>query len=134
MNSTASNPLEALQQKLESRQATIAVVGLGYVGLPLAVELARAYRVIGFDIDAERVDQIRRGHDASREVDSAELAAAADNLSLTHREQDMAPASVYIIAMPTPIDAARRPDLAPLLGARASVGRPMAPGHVVLID
>src|SRR5690625_2506161 len=98
MNPSASNPLEALQQRLESRQATIAVVGLGYVGLPLAVELARAYRVIGFDIDAERVDQIRQGHDASREVDSTELATAADSLSLTHREADMAQAAVYIIA------------------------------------
>src|SRR5690625_1014126 len=134
MNPSASNPLEALQQKLESRQATIAVVGLGYVGLPLAVELARAYRVIGFDIDAERVDQIRQGHDASREVDSTELATAADNLSLTHREQDMASASVYIIAMPTPIDDARRPDLAPLLGASASVGRQLAPGNVVIYE
>lgn len=87
----------------------IVVVGLGYVGLPLAVALARSFDVTGLDIDQSRVDQLRAGHDRTDEVDDAALAAST--LSFASAPGDCAPADVYIVTVPTPVDADNRPDL-----------------------
>jgi UDP-N-acetyl-D-galactosamine dehydrogenase len=112
---------------------TIAVVGLGYVGLPLVVEFGKLGRTIGFDIAQEKVDQCRRGVDPSRELDDAELAAAV------HAEYHSDPASlaqadVIIVAVPTPVDEAHIPDFSPLIGASTSVGRHMKKGAIVVFE
>ena len=95
---------------------TIAVIGLGYVGLPLAVEFGKSRRVIGLDINAGRIDALRVGHDATLEVSKDEL-ATSDQLTFTSDPADLAVASIYIVTVPTPIDAHKRPDLTPLLKA-----------------
>lgn len=99
----------------------IIVVGLGYVGLPLAVALARRFEVVGLDIDAARVEELRRGHDRTDEISAAALAASG--LVLTSEAADCAGADIYIVTVPTPVDAQNRPDLRPVIGASHSVGR-----------
>ena len=117
----------------ENQQVTIAVIGLGYVGLPLAVAFSRRHRVLGFDINQQRVDELRAGHDRTREVPSEELATAS-GLEFTSRLEDIADASVYIVSVPTPIDAHRRPDLTPLLKASELVGRVLKKGDLVIYE
>src|SRR4051794_8799075 len=93
----------------------IVVIGLGYVGLPLAVALARHFETIGFDIDQGRVGELRDGYDRTREVDPQELAQTS--LALTAEPQACAGADLYIVTVPTPVDEANRPDLSAVLGA-----------------
>lgn len=93
----------------------IVVIGLGYVGLPLAVALARKFETVGFDIDEARVAELRHGCDRTKEVDEAELRSSA--LKLTADPQDCAGADVYIVTVPTPVDQANRPDLGAVLAA-----------------
>ncbi|WP_334175355.1 Vi polysaccharide biosynthesis UDP-N-acetylglucosamine C-6 dehydrogenase TviB [Pseudoxanthobacter sp.] len=112
---------------------TIAVIGLGYVGLPLAVEFGRIRPVIGFDIKAARIAELRAGRDSTREVEPEAL-AAADFLSFTSDPADLAAASIYIVTVPTPIDRHRRPDLGALLGASQIVGRALRPGDLVIYE
>jgi UDP-N-acetyl-D-galactosamine dehydrogenase len=97
----------------------IVVVGLGYVGLPLAVALARSFEVTGLDIDARRVEELRGGFDRTHEVEGHRLAASS--LALTSRAEDCAGADVYIVTVPTPVDADNQPDLGPVIGATRSV-------------
>lgn len=113
--------------------ATIAVIGLGYVGLPLAVEFAKRQPVTGFDINPRRVAELRAGEDLTLEVPPDELAAAV-HLRCTADEADLDAADVYIVTTPTPIDAHKRPDLGPVLAACRSVGRHLAPGDVVVFE
>ena len=96
--------------KFNLRNLRIGVVGLGYVGLPLAVEFGKRFNTVGFDIKAARVDELRRGHDSTLETDEAELASAT-KLSYTTRLEDLKGCRVFIVTVPTPIDEARRPDL-----------------------
>src|SRR5579871_5033467 len=111
----------------------IAVIGLGYVGLPVAVAFARAGApVIGFDIDRTRIDELRAGHDRTREVESADLAQRA--LAYTADAADLARADFYIVTVPTPIDDAKRPDLRALLAASDTVGRALKRGDVVVYE
>ena len=98
---------------------TIAVIGLGYVGLPLAVALARKFDVTGFDIDPERIAQLRDGKDRTREVDAKELATSS--LRLTDRADECVSADIYIVTVPTPVDEANRPDLSALMAATSTV-------------
>ena len=97
------------------RAPRIALIGLGYVGLPLAVALARKFETVGFDIDERRVAELREGKDRTREVDEAELRAS--DLALTADAQDCAGADVYIVTVPTPVDQANRPDLSAVIAA-----------------
>jgi UDP-N-acetyl-D-galactosamine dehydrogenase len=97
----------------------IVVIGLGYVGLPLAVALARQFDVIGFDVDAERIAELARGQDRTREVEEPELAAS--KLRLTDRAEDCPGADVYIVTVPTPVDEANRPDLSAVMSATRTV-------------
>jgi UDP-N-acetyl-D-galactosamine dehydrogenase len=110
----------------------IAVVGLGYVGLPLAVALARHFPVLGYDLDARRIEELKRGHDRTNEVESAALAATTARLSAD--EADLAGADVFIITVPTPVDARNRPDLGAVRGACAAVGRHLAPGATIVLE
>lgn len=111
----------------------IAVIGLGYVGLPLAVEFAKHRPVIGFDINAQRIADLTTGCDHTREVSADEL-AEAKHLSLTANPADLAEASIFIVTVPTPIDAHKRPDLTPLLKASETVGRVLRRGGIVIYE
>src|SRR5688500_11952208 len=98
----------------------IAVIGLGYVGLPLAVELARHFPTTGFDIDAGRIAELRRGHDRTREVDPADLRGGP--LTLTSEAAGLTGHDLYIVTVPTPVDARNQPDLGTVLIACRTVG------------
>ena len=113
----------------------IAVIGLGYVGLPLAAAFAEAYPVIGFDIDARRIAELEAGHDRTAELSAAELATAAERgIRYASDPSALADCDVLIVTVPTPIDAYRRPDLTPLLKASETVGRAIRPGAVVIYE
>lgn len=101
-------------------RTTIAIIGLGYVGLPLAVEFGKKRRVIGFDVRQTRVEELRAGHDGTREVEAAELKAAS-GLTFSCSTDDLKQCGVFIVAVPTPIDRANRPDLTLLEKASATV-------------
>ncbi len=116
-----------------SIKKTIAVIGLGYVGLPLAVEFGKSRTVIGFDINVSRIDALRVGHDATLEVSNDEL-ATADHLTYTSDPADLAAASIYIVTVPTPIDAHKRPDLTPLLKASEMLGGVLKRGDIVIYE
>lgn len=111
----------------------IAVIGLGYVGLPLAVEFGRQLPTCGFDINQRRVDSLRRGVDQTLETSSEELAAAT-RLTVSSDPADLAGCDVYIITVPTPIDDGKQPDLTPLRKASEAVGRVLRPGNVVIYE
>ncbi|MET0937125.1 MAG: Vi polysaccharide biosynthesis UDP-N-acetylglucosamine C-6 dehydrogenase TviB [Luteibacter sp.] len=111
----------------------VGVVGLGYVGLPLAVEFGKRYATLGFDINSSRIDELRKGHDATLEVDADEL-AGAKTLRFSADMDDLARCDVYIVTVPTPIDDARRPDLTPLIRASETLGRVIARGDIVVYE
>ena len=115
---------------------TIAIIGLGYVGLPLAMEFAHRHDVIGFDVNAARVDALRAGHDATREVPDAELreVIASGRLRVTTSPTDIADCTIYIVTVPTPITKEKRPDLRPLLSASKTVGQLLKPGDIVIYE
>lgn len=106
---------------------TIVVIGLGYVGLPLAVALARRFRVTGYDIDRGRIAELQSGNDRTGEVDCTDLRAAG--LALTGEEGVCSRADVYIVTVPTPVDSANQPDLEPLLSATRMLGRVIDPAR-----
>jgi UDP-N-acetyl-D-galactosamine dehydrogenase len=118
---------------MTSDMKTIAVIGLGYVGLPLAVEFGKARPVIGFDINQGRIDALRAGRDATQEVSPDEL-TAADHLTFTTDPADLAAASIYIVTVPTPIDAHKRPDLTPLMKASETLGHVLKRGDIVIYE
>ena len=99
----------------------IAVIGLGYVGLPLAAEFGKIRPTVGFDINSARIAELKDGHDRTRETTAEELATATQ-LSFATDTSDIADCSIYIVTVPTPIDAYKRPDLTPLI--KASPARP----------
>ncbi|WP_311221104.1 MULTISPECIES: Vi polysaccharide biosynthesis UDP-N-acetylglucosamine C-6 dehydrogenase TviB [unclassified Acidovorax] len=111
----------------------IAVIGLGYVGLPLAVEFGKQRTVVGFDIRQERIAELRAGRDHTLEVSAQELAEAA-HLQFTHEPADMAGCNVFIVTVPTPIDEHKQPDLGPLMQASEAVARLLKPGDVVVYE
>ncbi len=117
----------------ELSELTIAVVGLGYVGLPLAVEFGRRQDVIGYDINVRRVTELESGHDATLEISESEF-AAANRLRVTADPAELAAADVYIVTTPTPIDEHKQPDLSPLLSASATIGRALGPGNIVIYE
>jgi UDP-N-acetyl-D-galactosamine dehydrogenase len=113
--------------------ARIAVLGLGYVGLPLAVAFAAGHEVVGFDIDPERVGELAAGRDRTLEVSETELKAAG-SLSFSADEADLAGCNVFVVTVPTPIDAHKRPDLSALMAASRTVGRAIRRGGVVIYE
>ena len=119
------------QQRLDTTR--IAIVGLGYVGLPLAVEFGKRYPTTGYDIHAARIGELRQGRDSTLEVEP-ELLAEATHLTYTDTLADIAACNVYIVTVPTPIDAAKRPDLTPLVKASEAIGRVLKPGDTVIYE
>ena len=111
----------------------LAVIGLGYVGLPLAVEFGKRRAVVGFDINEGRISELREGKDSTQEVEPAELAEAA-HLTFTCDPADIADCSIYIVTVPTPIDAHKRPDLTPLIKASETVGKVLKRGDIVIYE
>ena len=111
----------------------IAIVGLGYVGLPLAVEFGKRRPVVGFDIATRRVTELGAGVDSTHEVTAEEL-AAAEHLTFTANPSDIADCKIYIITVPTPIDRHKRPDLGPLLAASRTVGQVLKTGDIVVYE
>ncbi len=118
---------------IKSIDGTIAVIGLGYVGLPLAVEFGKKRDVIGFDINTGRVEELTRGIDNTLEV-TADDFKAADKLSFAHDVSDISDARVYIITVPSPIDAHKQPDLTPLKKASQTVGSVLKKGDIVIYE
>ncbi len=112
----------------------IAVIGLGYVGLPLAAAFAEKYDVVGFDINRERIEELRRGFDRTLELDTQALDAVRGRLSYTDELGEIAACNVYIVTVPTPIDANNRPDLTPLVKSSETVGRVLKQGDIVIYE
>ncbi|MFW8636976.1 Vi polysaccharide biosynthesis UDP-N-acetylglucosamine C-6 dehydrogenase TviB [Cribrihabitans pelagius] len=114
-------------------QERICVIGLGYVGLPLAAAFGQHRPVVGFDISPERIAGLRAGQDRTRELSAGEL-AAAQHLSFTSDPAEIAACSIYIVTVPTPVDASHRPDLTPLLSASEIAGSVLKPGDLVIYE
>lgn len=114
-------------------QTSIAVIGLGYVGLPLAATFGRRFKTLGFDINAKRVEELRQGHDHTLEVSEQELRDAA-HLSFASNPEELKGCNVFIITVPTPIDEYKRPDLRPLESASRTVGRAIGKGGVAIYE
>ncbi len=119
----------------------IAIIGLGYVGLPLAVEFAKKYPVIGFDVKKERIQELRQGHDSTLEVEDdllkSVLTASPDagkGLYVIHDESELDKANIFIVTVPTPIDKYNRPDLRPLKMASQTVGKHLKKGDIVIYE
>jgi UDP-N-acetyl-D-glucosamine/UDP-N-acetyl-D-galactosamine dehydrogenase len=110
----------------------ISVVGLGYVGLPVAVAFGRHAHVIGFDIDAQRLKELRAGNDSTGEVDAAALAGA--DIQFTNEIDELREADFHIVAVPTPVDDANQPDLTPMLRVSKSVGKVLKRGDIVVYE
>ncbi|MDA8450829.1 nucleotide sugar dehydrogenase [Acidovorax sp. NCPPB 3859] len=113
--------------------ATIAVIGLGYVGLPLAVEFGKRRPVLGFDINAARIAELQGGKDGTLEVTSEDLRAATQ-LRYSADPEALKDCGIFIVTVPTPVDTANRPDMTPLVKASETVGRAMPPGAVVIYE
>jgi len=114
-------------------EAKIAVIGLGYVGLPLAAEFGKQLPVIGFDIDAERIGELREGRDRTCEIERAELRAAT-GLSFATEASEIADCNIFIVTVPTPIDEHKRPDLTLLIRASEMIGGVLKRGDIVIYE
>ena len=112
---------------------SIAIIGLGYVGFPLAVEFGKQYPTLGFDIDATRISELNRGYDRTQEVSDAQLKASAQ-LRFSSELNDLAACNTFIVTVPTPIDHFKKPDLGPLLKASEMIGKVLKKGDVVIYE
>ena len=121
-----------LHQRLLDKDATLAVIGLGYVGLPIALAFAKHIKVIGFDIHAGRVEQMKQGIDPSEELEKE--AFEGSDISFTANPEDLKAAQFFVVAVPTPINATNQPDLTPLLSASKTVGEALSPGDYVVYE
>ena len=122
----------SIYNQLINKEAKLAVIGLGYVGLPIALEFARKISVVGFDINQERVDMMKNNIDPSNELESSDF----DNTEIvfTANQEDLADVNFFVVAVPTPIDDANLPNLRPLLGASATVGKVLKKGDYVVFE
>ena len=118
---------------LQDQSATVAVIGLGYVGLPLAIEFGKIITTIGYDISTNKVKSYLNGIDPSAE-ESRERFHEASKLTFTSNAEDIAPADFFLIAVPTPVDDNSLPDFTPLISATKTVGGKMKPGSIVVYE
>ena len=112
---------------------SIAIIGLGYVGFPLAVEFGKQYPTLGFDIDATRISELNRGYDRTQEVSDAQLKASS-HLKFSSELRDLSACNTFIVTVPTPIDHFKKPDLGPLLKASEMIGQVLKKGDVVIYE
>ena len=117
---------------MSAHHRKIAVIGLGYVGLPVAVAFGRSARTIGFDINAARVAELKSGHDSTLEVEDADLKAS--DIAFTCTASDLRAADFHIVAVPTPVDEAKRPDLTPMIKASETLGAHIKAGDIVVYE
>ncbi|MCB0280367.1 MAG: hypothetical protein KDD94_12740, partial [Calditrichaeota bacterium] len=110
----------------------IAIIGLGYVGLPLAVEFSKKYDTIGFDINDKRISELKSGIDHTREISSDDLISA--KLTVTNKLEDIADSTIYIVTVPTPIDQHKRPDFSPLISASKTVASVLKKDNIVIYE
>ena len=122
-----------LIEKIQSRQLKLAVIGLGYVGLPLAVEFGKIFDTIGFDVKKSRLDMLRAGNDTTLEISSGELASAV-NLKYSGDISSLSDRDIFIVTVPTPVDKYKQPDLMPLKLACETVGKVMKSGALVIFE
>lgn len=123
---------KSIYNQLINKEAKLAVIGLGYVGLPIALEFARKIKVIGFDINADRVEQIKRNEDPSKELDASDFEGC--DISFTADPEELKEATFFVVAVPTPIDDSKLPNLGPLLGASRTVGNILKKGDYVVFE
>lgn len=117
----------------KARMDKIGIIGLGYVGLPLAVEFGKVTDVVGFDISQDRIDELKKGFDRTREVEGAELKAST-GLSFSSDTADLQSVNYFIVTVPTPVDESKKPDLRPLISASQTVGAVLKKGDVVIYE
>tara|TARA_B110000037_G_scaffold222759_1_gene299376 strand:+ start:928 stop:2235 length:1308 start_codon:yes stop_codon:yes gene_type:complete len=122
-----------LEVAMNQENLNIAIIGLGYVGLPLAVEFAKFRSLVGFDINKKRIEELQNGHDSTRELSITEL-AGAKGLKYTYDIEDLIKCDCYIITVPTPIDKFNRPDMSALLLASSLVGDVLSKGNIVIFE
>ncbi|HEY4601342.1 MAG TPA: nucleotide sugar dehydrogenase [Cerasibacillus sp.] len=122
----------SLFEKLLAKEEKIAVIGLGYVGLPVAIEFAKKYDVIGYDIDESKLDKYRSGIDVTDEV--GDKAIQETTMTFTSDEKDLQQCKFHVVAVPTPINLDKTPNLAPIISASESVGRNLAKGSIVVYE
>ena len=118
---------------IDLQKSKIAIIGLGYVGLPLACEFGKQYQTLGYDINLGRVKALSEGHDSTLEVSSEELAASSQ-LTFSSEAADLKPCNVYIVTVPTPIDKHKNPDLRPLKSASQLIGSVITKGDIVIYE
>jgi len=121
-----------MYQELVDKKAKLAVIGLGYVGLPIALEFAKRISVIGFDINTKRIEMMRKSQDPSKEVDAKEFEGR--DIVFTNNLDVLKEASFFIVAVPTPVDKYNVPDLKPLMGASTTVGKVLKKGDYVVYE
>ena len=112
----------------------IAVIGLGYVGLPLAAAFAEKYQVTGFDINEKRIEELKGGYDRTLELSGEELKAVEGNIVFTNDTEDLKSSNIFIVTVPTPIDESNRPDLMPLIKSSETVGKVLKKGDIVIYE
>lgn len=122
-----------VSHKIADRSAKVGVVGLGYVGLPLAVEFGKKFETLGFDINQARVDELNGGTDHTLEC-SPEQLASSDHLKFSTDMADLESCDIYIVTVPTPIDHNKTPDLRPLIGASTTIGKVLKAGNIVIYE
>jgi len=115
-------------------QNKIAIIGLGYVGLPLAHAFAEKYEVIGFDINEDRISELKEGYDRTLELDKEALIAVKESLKFTSALQEIEACTIYIVTVPTPIDASNRPDLSPLINSSRMIGKVLKKDDIVIYE
>ncbi|MCQ2379292.1 MAG: hypothetical protein MJ016_08865 [Victivallaceae bacterium] len=125
--------MENILAKIQDGSVKIAVVGLGYVGLPLAVEFGKKFDTVGFDKKVSRLESLRKGEDTTLETSREDL-LAAKKLTYSDRIEALQDRDIFIVAVPTPVDQYNRPDLAPLYEASESVGKAMKKGAIVVYE
>jgi len=121
---------------MEIKKKKLAIIGLGYVGLPLAVEFSKkGFSVLGFDINDQRIEELKAGSDSTNEVSTEELSQAIDNnITFSSNEQDLINANIFIVTVPTPIDKFKQPDLTPILSASKLVGNYLSKDDIVIYE
>lgn len=122
----------SIYKKIVNKEARIAVIGLGYVGLPIALAFAKKVKVIGFDINEKRVNMMKKGIDPSNELSKKDFEKS--DIQFTHKLEDLKKANFFIVAVPTPIDEHNLPDLKPLIGASTTVGKVLKKGDYVVYE
>ncbi|MFG6119266.1 nucleotide sugar dehydrogenase [Thalassobacillus sp. B23F22_16] len=122
----------SLYSKLQAKEERIAVIGLGYVGLPLAVELAKEYDVVGFDVNEAKLDKYKSGIDVTDEVGNEALSQTS--MTFTNDEDELKSCKFHVVAVPTPINVDKTPNLNPVIGASRTVGRNLTEGSIVVYE